>query len=112
MTVNVSVEHQFNLGNGATLTPRINMYSSGDIDYRATTKGAPLSIMCGQKAYTKVGARVTYVPAGANWRASLFGNNITDEKILETCQASRGVYRYRHERPAYWGLEFTADWGG
>ena len=112
MTINVSVEHQFNLGNGATLTPRINMYNSGDIDYQATTKGAPLSIMCGQKGYTKVGARVTYVPAGTNWRASLFGNNITDEKILESCQTSRGVYRYRHERPAYWGLEFTADFGG
>ena len=88
------------------------MYHSGEIDYQATTKGAALSLVCGQPAYTKVSARITYVPAGSNWRASLFGNNITDEKILEACQTSRGVYRYRHERPAYWGLEFTADWGG
>ena len=55
---------------------------------------------------------MTYVPPAGNWRASIFGNNITDELIYESCGASRGVYRYRHERPAYWGLEFTADFGG
>ena len=110
-TVNVGIEHQFTLGSGATLTPRMNVYMSDAIDYRTTARGAPPS-QCNQKSWTKVGARVTYVPAGGNWRASLFGNNITDEEIFESCTASRGVYRYRHERPAYWGLEFTADWGG
>ena len=54
---------------------------------------------------------MTYLPAAGNWRASLIGNNITDERIYAFCGDSRGVYRYRHERPAYWGLEFTADWG-
>jgi hypothetical protein len=58
-----------------------------------------------------VGARVTYVPPAGNWQASLFGQNITDQEILEFCGSSRGVYRYRHERPAYWGVEFQARWG-
>ena len=117
-TVNIGIEHQISLSNGATLTPRLNIYASDDIDYRGTnlgnqagTQGTALG-PCGQDAWTKVGARLTFVPAAGNWRASLFGQNITDEKIYEMCGTTRGVYVYRYERPAYWGLEFTADWGG
>ena len=110
-TMNFSIEHSFDLGNGASVTPRVNIYSSGEYDWSAEVSGAPATF-CNQSSYSKVGARVTYLPAAGNWRASLIGNNITDELIYEFCGDSRGVYRYRHERPAYWGLEFTADWGG
>ena len=110
-TVNLGIEHQYTLASGSTLTPRLNMYTQDDIDYRASSIGAAPS-QCNQDSYMKVGTRVTYVPPQGNWRASLFGNNITDERIFEACTASRGVYRYRHERPAYWGLDFTMDFGG
>jgi iron complex outermembrane receptor protein len=109
-TLNLGIEHEFQLGNGATLTPRLNIYSQDQYDYSAPFRGAPLGF-CGQEAYTKVGARMTYVPPAGNWQASIFGQNITDEKILETCGDSRGVFVYRHERPAYWGVEFQARWG-
>jgi iron complex outermembrane receptor protein len=108
-TLNVGIEHEFQLGNGGTLTPRLNMYSQDDYDYRSSTNDAPASY-CNQKSYAKFGARVTYVPPQGNWQASLFGQNITDENIFEYCGASRGVYRYRYERPAYWGVEFQARW--
>ena len=39
-------------------------------------------------------------------------NNLTDELIYESCGASRGVYRYRHERPRWWGVEFSTRFGG
>jgi iron complex outermembrane receptor protein len=110
-TVNLGIEHQFTTSNGATITPRMNIYSQDDYDWNSAARGAPPSL-CNQESYTKVGARVTYVPPAGNWRAALFGNNITDEEILETCTSSRDVYRYRHERGAYWGAEFTMDWGG
>ena len=109
-TLNLGIEHQFQLGSGATLTPRLNIYAQDDYDYRSSVIDAPPS-QCNQDAYTKVGTRVTYVPAAGNWRATLFGNNITDELIYEACTASRGVYRYRYERPAYWGVEFSMNWG-
>jgi outer membrane receptor protein involved in Fe transport len=67
--------------------------------------------LCAQSAYTKVGVRLTYRPADSRWRATLFGNNVTDEKIYEFCNNSRGVYTYRHARPANWGIEFSANWG-
>jgi len=109
-TLNVGVEHSFALASGATLTPRLNIYAQDDYDFQSSTVDAPPSL-CNQDGYTKVGARVTYVPPAENWRVSLFGNNITDEKIYEFCNTSRGVYTYRHARPAYWGIEFTANWG-
>ncbi len=110
-TMNFSIEHAFALGNGASITPRLNVFSSGEYDWGASVEAAPPSV-CNQSSYSKVGARVTYMPAAGNWRASLIGNNITDELIYRFCTDSRGVYRYQHDRPAYWGVEFTADWGG
>ena len=107
----VGIEHAFTMANGASITPRVNIYSSGSYDWGADVDGAPATV-CNQPSFSRVGARVTYLPAAGNWRASLIGNNITDELIYEFCGDSRGVYRYRHERPAYWGLEFTADFGG
>jgi iron complex outermembrane receptor protein len=109
-TLNIGIEHEFALGNGGTLTPRLNVYSQDDYDYNAASRDAPPSF-CNQDGYTKVGARLTYVPPAGNWQASLYGQNITDEEIYENCGDSRGVFTYRHERPAYWGLEFQARWG-
>jgi outer membrane receptor protein involved in Fe transport len=99
------------LGNGGTLTPRLNVYSSDGIEY---IDGLPLDApesFCYQDSYSRLGARLTYVPPAGNWQASLFGQNITDEEIYETCAETRGVYVSRFERPAYWGLEFQARWG-
>jgi len=110
-TMNLGIEHTFNLSNGGTFTPRVNAYHSDDIDYRVSNRSAPPS-QCNQPAWTKVGFRGTYTPPQGNWRMSVFGDNITDERIFEMCAASRGVYKQRYERPAYWGLEFTADFGG
>lgn len=110
-TMSFSIEHAFNLANGASITPRVGVFSSGAYDWGADVDGQPATV-CNQSSYSKVNARVTYLPAVGNWRASLFGSNITDELIYEFCGDSRGVYRYRHARPAYWGIEFSADWGG
>lgn len=108
--VTLGIEHEFSLRNGMTLTPRLNVYAQDDYDYLGSISGAAKSL-CNQDAYTKVGTRITLAPATRNWEASLFGNNITDEKIYEHCTRGRGVYLYRHERPANWGVEFVSRWG-
>jgi iron complex outermembrane receptor protein len=109
-TLNLGLEHEFQLGDGSTLTPRLNIYSQEAVEYRTGADNATGST-CLQPQYTKVGARVTYVPAAGNWQASVFGQNITDEKILESCSAGRAAWYYRHERPAYWGVEFVSRFG-
>jgi iron complex outermembrane receptor protein len=110
-TATLGVEHEFQLGNGGTLTPRLNVYASDGIEYLSGRLKSQGDSYCYQDAFTRVGARLTYVPPAGNWQASLFGQNITDEEIFERCGESRGVYNYRHERPAYWGVEFQARWG-
>ena len=111
-TVTLGLEHAFALANGAIVTPRLSVYAQDDYDFgRGLELDSPPSA-CNQKAYTKVGARVSYTPAAGNWRATLFGNNITDELYLEQCRgAFNTAWNYRNARPAYWGLEFTANWG-
>jgi outer membrane receptor protein involved in Fe transport len=109
-TLTVGIEHEFVLSNGASITPRLNIYAQDNYDYRSTTRDAPPS-PCNQPSYTKVGARVTYAPSAGDWHASLYGYNLTDETIYSSCGASRGVYRYRYERPRWWGVEFEKRWG-
>ena len=111
-TVTLGLEHAFTLGSGATITPRLNISAQDDYDFnRDLVSDAPSA--CNQKSYTRVGARVSYTPAAGNWRATLFGNNITDELILEQCRgAFNTAWNYRNARPAYWGVEFIANWGG
>jgi outer membrane receptor protein involved in Fe transport len=110
-TLTVAVEHEFALGNGGSLTPRMQVYTQDSYDYDASTIGAPPSTFCNQDTYAKVNARLTYVPPAGNWQASLFGNNITDEDVIKSCGDSRGVWNTWYQRPAWWGLEFTMDWG-
>jgi outer membrane receptor protein involved in Fe transport len=41
-TINVGIEHEFALANGATLTPRLNVYAQDDYDYQSSTLDAPI----------------------------------------------------------------------
>ena len=114
-TINATVEHVFQMGNGGTLTPMLGMYWQDDYDFAGgldtTTNERSL---CFTPAYAKFRARATYAPAEGNWTASLFGQNITDERYNEWCGGATGnrsgVYFYRYGRPDTWGLEFNVRW--
>jgi outer membrane receptor protein involved in Fe transport len=68
--------------------------------------------MCHQDSYTKWRVRATYEPESANWQASLFGYNITDEEVLFRCAPTRsGGFGYFYEAPATWGAEVTMRFG-
>ena len=113
-TINATVEHVFQLGNGASITPQLGMYWADDYDFAGgldSTVGQ--RSRCFTPAYAKFRARVTYQPADAPWQASLFGSNINDERYNEWCQASgrSGTYYNRFGRPDTWGLEFNYRWG-
>jgi len=114
-TINATIEHAFQIGNGATLTPQLGMYwqdsynFEGSLDSDSATAGEGV---CKQPSYTKFRARATYVPASGNWQASLYGQNITDERYMEWCAEGRsGTFYSRYGRPSTWGLEFNYRWG-
>ena len=112
-TVNATVEHAFQMGNGGILTPMVGMYWQADYDFDGgldtTTNERSL---CLTPAYAKFRARATYMPADGNWTASVYGQNITDERYNEWCGVGNrsGVYFYRYGRPATWGAEFNVRW--
>jgi len=114
MTINLAVEHEFRLGSGGTLTPRLNMNWQDEYEWAAETgdwpKNAPPS-GCHQDAYTTVDARLTYRPADGDWHVAAFGGNITDERYIEFCEADRNVWLWRLGRPAWYGIEFSAHFG-
>jgi iron complex outermembrane receptor protein len=114
MSINLSVEHEFQLGGGGTITPRLNWNWQDEYEWAAETgswpKNAPPS-GCHQDAYSTLDARVTYKPGKGDWQASVFGGNITDERYIEFCEADRNVWLWRLGRPAFWGVEFSAHFG-
>jgi len=113
LNANVSLRHTFNLGNGGALTPMFGLYwRSQDPEIQSISGGVTAFEYCGQDGdYAKWRARLTYEPPSRDYEISLFGNNITDELIYEHCRDNRGAYNYRYERPASWGVEFSARWG-
>ena len=111
-TLNWRLEHTFTLSNGATVTPMLGAYWQSEYEWvQGLSRDAPPSF-CFEGDYSKWRTRVMYEPASANYRLTVYGNNINDELIYENCIDFRGIYRYRHAQPAAWGVEFSARWGG
>jgi iron complex outermembrane receptor protein len=111
-TVTGSIEHAFQLNNGATLTPQLGVYTQSDFEWRSGLDEGERHSLCHQDSYAKWRARVTYEPAQGSWQASLFGYNITDEEILYRCAPLRsGAWGTWYQAPAQWGAEFTMRFG-
>jgi outer membrane receptor protein involved in Fe transport len=115
-TVTATVEHAFLMGNGATLTPMLNLYTQSDIEWlpRGNVDDVGgVSTHCHQDSYSKWRARLTYADQAGRWQASLFGYNITDEEILYRCNNIRsGAYGRWLQAPSQWGVEFQMNFGG
>jgi len=112
MTINFSIEHAFQLSNGATLTPLLGMYWQDDYEWIGAIDATGPRSACFQEAYAKLRARLTYEPADGNWQAALYGSNIGDKRYFEYCDEARsGIFDYRYGAPDQWGAEFTYRWG-
>ena len=110
-TINAFVEHTFRLSNGSTLRPQLGVYVQDKYDYDQDVVGQH-STQCLQGSYSKWRVRATYEPPEGNWEASLFGYNITDERIINLCGGGRsGVWEVGYAAPSTWGVEFTARFG-
>lgn len=113
-TLNVAVEHEYQLGGGGTLTPRFNVNWQSEFEWAAETGSWPLDAPpsgCNQESYATFDARVTYKPANGDWHVAAFGGNLTDERYIEFCEADRNVWLWRLGRPRWLGLEFSSHFG-
>jgi len=114
-TLNASLRHRFTLPNGASLTPMLGLY----YDYYDETPSPPdapadTAEFCDpwDEPFTEWRARLTYEPPNSDFQISLFGKNVTNERVYKWCARRRGAYIYRYGRPVSWGVEFSARWGG
>jgi iron complex outermembrane receptor protein len=112
---NLAVEHDFQLANGGSLSPRLNMHYESGIEWAAGIGGgwlkdAPHST-CYQDSYAKFDGRLTYKPGQGDWQVSAIGGNLTDERIIDYCFSTRSVWDWRLERPRWFGVEFSAHFG-
>lgn len=114
MTINLAVQHAFQLAGGASVTPRLNLNWRSEYEWAAETgnwrKDAPDS-GCHQDPFSTLDARVTYRPGNGDWQLAAIGGNITDERYIEFCEADRNVWLWRLGRPAWWGIEFSTHFG-
>ena len=94
-TYNVSVQHDASLGNGGTLTTRLDYtyvsqyWRSPDPTlrvayYAALGGGIPPGFSDESGDFGQVNARLSYSPAQGNWDVSLFGTNLTNEYQLNS----------------------------
>ena len=114
MSINLAVEHQFQLSGGASITPRLNLNWQDEYEWAAETGNWPRNAPdsgCHQDAFSTLDARVTYRPASGDWQLAAFGGNITDERYIEFCEADRNVWLWRLGRPSWWGIEYSAHFG-
>ena len=113
-TANLAIEHTVNLASGATLSPRVNVYYRSGLDWAAQIGDYPLSSPKSsvyQPGVAKTDLRLTFVPAEGDWQIASYVNNLTDERIIETADTSRSVWRRRLQRPRHIGVEFNMHFG-
>ena len=106
-TLNTSVGHTFVLGNGTQITSQFGVYAQAGYEWMTDELDSPDSF-CFQDSYSKVRARVTWLPpvnGGLDWEASLFGSNIADERYLADCKVDdpSGTFMVRYDPPSRWG---------
>jgi len=94
-TINVGVQYDWTLGNGGSLTTRLDYSYVGQYWrandptlrvrwYAGNGTGIPEDYSDESGDFSNFNARLTYTPAEGNWDVALFGTNLTDEYQLNS----------------------------
>jgi iron complex outermembrane recepter protein len=99
----LGAQYEFGLGNGASLTPRIDVAYTGEVFANAVN--APTNLI---EDYTIVNARLTWRSADDAWQVALEGTNLTDEyyyvTLFDLTGAAAGYIHGQPSRPREWAL--------
>lgn len=112
-------QYEFVLGNGATITPRIDMFYQGPVNSANNLATPPDSLNLGSSAapvfvppgFDTIGGhmwlngRITYETADGNWALSLSATNLTDKFYYESFWGSGTEFRTgAPNRPFEWAI--------
>ncbi|WP_337189133.1 TonB-dependent receptor [Phenylobacterium sp.] len=105
ITSRIDVSYDFDLANGATLTPNVAWSHEGA--HFTDTLNAPQGY---QKAYNIWDASITYVEPKGRWRASLWGKNLGDVAHRLSVVPTAGVLTQLYfAEPRTYGLELRVN---
>ena len=105
VTFNIAAEYYFDLGETGSLTPRLAYAREGEVFY--TEQNDPAF---GHGGYETLDAQLTYKPAGEQFSISVFGRNLTDDRVythaipIGTAPIASGI-----NEPRTYGLSFKAE---
>ncbi|MEM1086837.1 MAG: TonB-dependent receptor [Pseudomonadota bacterium] len=103
VTLGLGGSYVFELENGASVTPGVDLYFSGDY----STNDVPYAF-AEQEAYTRVDLRLVYEPASLDWSIEAFGRNVTDEEIINrTVRFGQNAIVQNFADPAMYGVRFS-----
>ena len=92
----LGAQYEFGLGNGGSVTPRIDVSYQGEV--YANAVNAPTNLI---EDYTLVNARLTWRSADDTWQVALEGTNLTDEYYYVTLfDLSGAAAGYIHGQPS------------
>ena len=106
LTAFLSARYDMKLDSAAV--PIVVSYSySGEFqyDFIATPSTSELE----QESVGLLQARISYVPDGASWQVSLWGNNLTDEEFYSEKIANENSLRVNYQPPRTWGVDVRYD---
>ena len=121
LTYNVGLQYNASLNSGGSVTTRLDYAYSDNfwrsinflrMDWYGEKNGGPIPYGTDESGdWGVLNARVTYTPAGGNWRMSVFGTNLTNEYMLNS-GFFHGIWGYNFatvSRPREAGLSLTVD---
>jgi len=98
----VTYEHTFDLPNGGSLMPWVNVHWEDDFflrDQNVTT--APYRDQ--QDSWATVDLNLRYNAPGEKWYAELYGTNVTDELVATRIDQFGGTVTNNYNEPKMWG---------
>ena len=81
----ISASYEFTMGNGSTLTPRIDVFGQTEICPSITTNASNPTITDAQRCaagYELVNLRAEWASPGRDWTVAVGGSNVTDEEYF------------------------------
>ena len=82
--LSLDAEHEFDLGNGGTVTPRLEFRYVSDVYFTEANR-----LPYGGKAHETINARLQYLAPSGNWGIRLFADNLTNQR--EPTYAFEGI---------------------
>ncbi len=115
----VAYEHTFYLGNGSKLIPWVSYHWEDDQYLQAFNVGTVTDLDTGEltdrysdeiDAFETVDASLRYESADDKWFVSLYGNNLTDERVNTLFRRVGNVMFANYTQPRTYGLRFGYNW--